>query len=82
MKKYIGSDFVCLAIPARVLEVEGDHAKVDFGGIIRSVIITLLDEVKAGQYVIVHAGYAIEVMSEKEGLETKALLEDLVTSLD
>ena len=73
---------MCLAIPAKVLEVEGDHAKVDFGGIIKNVVITLLDDVKIGEYVIVHAGYAIEVMSEKEGLETKSLLEELVTSLD
>ncbi|MHA1380866.1 MAG: HypC/HybG/HupF family hydrogenase formation chaperone [Candidatus Helarchaeota archaeon] len=73
---------MCLAIPARVLEIEGDKAKVDFGGIIKNVVITLLDKLEVGQYVIVHAGYAIEVMSEKEGLETKKLLEELVTSLD
>ncbi|MHA1299251.1 MAG: HypC/HybG/HupF family hydrogenase formation chaperone [Candidatus Helarchaeota archaeon] len=73
---------MCLAIPAKVLEIEGDKARVDFGGIIKNVIITLLEKVEVGEYVIVHAGYAIEVMSEEEGLETKKMLEELVTSLD
>jgi len=57
---------MCLAIPAKVLEIEGDYAKVDFGGIIKKVLINLLDKIEIGQYVIVHAGYAIEVMSEEE----------------
>ena len=73
---------MCLAIPAKVLEIEGDYAKVDFGGIIKKVLINLLDKLEVGQYVIVHAGYAIEVMSEEEGLKTKLLLEEMITSLD
>ena len=73
---------MCLAIPAKVLEIEGDYAKVDFGGIIKKVLINLLDKIEIGQYVIVHAGYAIEVMSEEEGLKTKLLLEEMITSLD
>ncbi|MFX1451494.1 MAG: HypC/HybG/HupF family hydrogenase formation chaperone [Promethearchaeota archaeon] len=73
---------MCLAIPAKVLEIEGDYAKVDFGGIIKKVLINLLDKIEVGQYVIVHAGYAIEVMSEEEGVKTKLLLEEMITSLD
>lgn len=73
---------MCLAIPAKVLEIEGEYAKVDFGGIIKQVIITLLDHLEVGQYVIVHAGYAIEVMSEKEGLETKSILEEILSVND
>ena len=60
---------MCLAVPARVLSVEGDQAKVDFGGASRAVNVSLVT-VEAGQYVIVHAGFAISVMDEKEVRES------------
>jgi hydrogenase expression/formation protein HypC len=60
---------MCLAVPAKVLSVEGNQAVVDFGGASRSVNITLVD-VSPGEYVIVHAGFAISKMDEKEALET------------
>ncbi|MEM1995165.1 MAG: HypC/HybG/HupF family hydrogenase formation chaperone [Nitrososphaerales archaeon] len=64
---------MCLAVPGLVLSKEGTHAKVDFGGgIIREVNISLVD-VKVGQYVIVHAGFAIQVMDEDEAKETLEL---------
>jgi hydrogenase expression/formation protein HypC len=62
---------MCLAIPAKVLEVKGDSAKVDFGnGTIRAVNVALLDHVRVGQYVIVHAGFAIQVMDKNEAKKT------------
>lgn len=62
---------MCLAIPAKVLEVKGDSAKVDFGnGTIRAVNVALLDSVRVGQYVIVHAGFAIQVMDRSEAKKT------------
>ena len=64
---------LCLAIPAKVLEVKGNVAKVDFGqGVAREVNVMLVDA-KVGEYVLVHAGYAIEKMDQKaaeESLET------------
>ncbi len=61
---------MCLAVPAKVLETSGDKAKVDFGdGITREVNIALV-EAKIGDYVIVHAGFAIEVLDEEEAKET------------
>ncbi|HEX59134.1 MAG TPA: HypC/HybG/HupF family hydrogenase formation chaperone [Methanomicrobia archaeon] len=68
---------MCLAIPAKVLEIHGDRAKVDFGGVKRDVNISLVN-VAVGQYVIVHAGFAIEVIDEKEALETLRLWEELL----
>jgi hydrogenase expression/formation protein HypC len=70
---------MCLAIPGRVVSIEGDFAKVDFGlGVIRQAIVSLVD-VKVGEYVLVHAGYAIQVMNEIEAEQTlkewSALLE-------
>jgi hydrogenase expression/formation protein HypC len=70
---------MCLAIPARVLEKNGDSAKVDFGdGTTREVNVALVD-VKVGEYVIVHAGFAIEVLDEAEAKETLRLWSELLT---
>ncbi|MGD0644539.1 MAG: HypC/HybG/HupF family hydrogenase formation chaperone [Candidatus Bathyarchaeia archaeon] len=64
---------MCLAIPARVMSVDGSKANVDFGqGVLREVNTSLV-EAKVGDYVLVHAGYAIQVIEEKEALETISL---------
>ena len=69
---------MCLAIPARVVEVEGSVAKVDFGeGVLREVNVSLV-EAKAGDYVLVHAGYAIQVLSEEEAKETLRLWSEIL----
>lgn len=69
---------MCLAIPARVMSVEGTKANVDFGqGVVRDVNITLV-EAKVGDYVLVHAGYAIQVIEEKEALETISLWNEIL----
>jgi hydrogenase expression/formation protein HypC len=70
---------MCLAIPAKILEVRGDSAKVDFGkGTVKTVNVALLDSVKAGQYVIVHAGFAIQVMDESEARKTLDLWQEML----
>lgn len=69
---------MCLAIPARVLEKDGDSAKVDFGdGTTREVNVALVD-VKVEEYIIVHAGFAIEVLDEAEAKETLRLWSELL----
>lgn len=69
---------MCLAIPAKVINVEGERAKVDFGeGVLREINITLVN-VKVGDYVLVHAGYAIQVLDEKEALETIRLWNEIL----
>jgi hydrogenase expression/formation protein HypC len=61
---------MCLAIPAKVMSITENSARVDFGGgVIREVNVTLVD-VKIGDYVLVHAGYAIQVLDEGEAKET------------
>ncbi|MEM2094279.1 MAG: HypC/HybG/HupF family hydrogenase formation chaperone [Candidatus Bathyarchaeia archaeon] len=70
---------MCLAIPAKVLEKYGDRAKVDFGsGTTREVNVALVD-VEVGEYVIVHAGFAIEVLNEVEAKETLDLWNELLS---
>jgi hydrogenase expression/formation protein HypC len=71
---------MCLAIPARVTSVKGDKAQVDFGeGVLREVNATLVNA-KVGDYVLVHAGYAIQVMDEKDALETLSLWNEILAA--
>jgi hydrogenase expression/formation protein HypC len=73
---------MCLAIPAKVIEVKGETAKVDFGaGTIRDVNVSLV-EAKVGEYVIVHAGYAIEVLDRKAAEETLALWNEILNKYE
>ena len=69
---------MCLAIPARVRSITGDKAQVDFGEkVLREVNVTLVDA-KVGEYVLVHAGYAIQTMSEKDALKTLSLWNEVL----
>ena len=69
---------MCLAIPAEVLEIKGNNAKVDFGGgVLRDVNVILVDA-KVGEYVLVHAGYAIQVIDRKAAEETLRMWEEVL----
>jgi hydrogenase expression/formation protein HypC len=71
---------MCLAIPARVIRLDGSKAEVDFGeGVLREVNVTLVDA-KVGDYVLVHAGYAIQTVDEKDALETLALWKEILAA--
>jgi len=61
---------MCLAIPGKILKIDGNSALIDFDGIKQKVIIALIQDPKVGKFVIVHAGYAIEMMDEKDALES------------
>jgi hydrogenase expression/formation protein HypC len=69
---------MCLAIPAKVVSIEKDKARVDFGeSVLREIDVTLVNA-RAGDYVLVHAGYAIQVLDEKEALETLRLWNEVL----
>lgn len=65
---------MCLAIPGKILEINGQLATVDFSGMEREVNVSLVDGVVAGDYVIVHAGFAIEKVSEDNAKEVEGYL--------
>ena len=67
---------MCIAIPGRVTEVSGDTASVDFNGNLVNVNIGLVDA-RPGQYVLVHAGCAIEVMEKDKAQEIIDLFADI-----
>lgn len=69
---------MCLAIPAKVVKLNGNVARVDFGEeVLRDVNVTLVDAM-VGDYVLVHAGYAIQVIDKKEAQETLQLWREIL----
>ena len=67
---------MCLAIPAEVIEIIGDMATVEVAGNTRQVSIVLTPRVKIGDFVLMHAGYALERIDAAEAEETLKLLEE------
>lgn len=67
---------MCIAIPGKIISIDPPRAKVDFNGNVVDVNIGLIDPV-VGDYVLVHAGCAIEVMSKDKALELIELFQDL-----
>lgn len=57
---------MCLAVPGEILEINGNNAVVDFGGAEREVKLNLIEDASEGDYVLVHVGYAIQVISQQE----------------
>ena len=68
---------MCLAIPMRVVSIEGSYAIVDAEGVTRSVRTDLLDNLAVGEYVLVHAGIAIAKVKEDEAQATLSLVRGL-----
>ncbi len=68
---------MCLAVPARIIRIEGDMATVEVEGVRRDASIMLLEGPRVGDYVIVHAGFAIQKLDEREALMTLDLLREI-----
>jgi hydrogenase expression/formation protein HypC len=71
---------MCLAVPALIKKIEGTMAEAELGGITRQVSVIFTPEVKVGDYIIMHAGYAISIMDEQEAAATLRLLEEVLSS--
>ncbi|MDW5563392.1 MAG: HypC/HybG/HupF family hydrogenase formation chaperone [Methanomassiliicoccus sp.] len=68
---------MCLAVPGQVVSVDSNQADVDFGGVVRKVNVSLVDA-RVGEWVVVHAGFAIEKMDEEEARETLKLWSEML----
>jgi hydrogenase expression/formation protein HypC len=72
---------MCLGVPGKIVEIEENEglrmAKVDFGGIFREACLDYVPEAKVGDYCVIHVGFAISLLSEKEAMETLDLLKQI-----
>lgn len=68
---------MCLAVPALVLSIDGLEAEVDLSGVRRRISVVLTPDVQIGDYVIIHTGFAINVLDQEEAEETLKLWQEL-----
>ena len=73
---------MCVAIPARIMEINGTDAVVDIEGIRRQASLMLVEGARVGDYVILHAGFAITVVDEEEASKSLALLREMFSGAD
>ncbi|MBI5826805.1 MAG: HypC/HybG/HupF family hydrogenase formation chaperone [Deltaproteobacteria bacterium] len=69
---------MCLGIPCRIIEIKGLKAKVDLAGVKKDISLRLLDGARLGDYVIVHAGFAIERLDEEKAARTISMIEEVI----
>ena len=69
---------MCLAIPAKIIELENEMAKVDVGGVHRMVSTMLVPDIAIGDYVITHAGFALHRVDQEDAQASLDLLRELV----
>ncbi len=67
---------MCLAIPSKITKIENNMATIDVDGVQREASLLLLEDAKVGEYVIVHAGFAIQKIDESAAQETLSLLRE------
>jgi len=70
---------MCLAVPVKIVSIDGDAAETEIAGVRGRVSIAFTPEAKVGDYVLLHTGYAISVIDEAEAEETLKLLEEIVS---
>jgi hydrogenase expression/formation protein HypC len=68
---------MCLSIPAEVIEVNGDMARVSIGGTMYDASLQLVENIKPGDYILLHTGFAIEKLDKEEALSTLELFREL-----
>ena len=71
---------MCLAVPVRIISIEGTNAEVEIGGLKRRISICLTPEAKIGDYVLLHTGYAINIIDEAEAQRTLELLQEMISA--
>jgi hydrogenase expression/formation protein HypC len=75
---------MCLGVPGKIIEIYEQNdikmGKVDFGGVIREVCLAYVPEAEIDEYVLIHVGFALNVISEEEAQETLSLLREIVSA--
>jgi hydrogenase expression/formation protein HypC len=73
---------MCLAIPSKIVKLENGIATIDVDGVRRTASMLLLEDARVGEWVIVHAGFAIQKLDEEGALETIRLLKETVSLIE
>ncbi|MBM3314297.1 HypC/HybG/HupF family hydrogenase formation chaperone [candidate division WOR-3 bacterium] len=73
---------MCLAIPTRIVSIDGEMAVAEVGGVERDISIMMTPGVKRGDYVIVHAGFAIQKLDQAEAEENLRILEQMARAVE
>ena len=73
---------MCLAVPVRVSKIDGQKAIVELGGLTRQASIMLVPDTQVGDYVLLHAGFAIQKLDEKEAEETIRLFAEIAQGVE
>jgi hydrogenase expression/formation protein HypC len=73
---------MCLAIPSKIVSIENSMAVIDVDGVRRECSLLLVEDAREGEYVIVHAGFAISKIDEDAAKETLALLKEAAALMD
>ena len=73
---------MCLAIPSRIMKIENNMATIDVEGVQREASLLLLEDARVGDYVIVHAGFAISKLDEAAARETLDLLREAIAAVE
>ena len=68
---------MCLAVPGKIISLDGFRGSIEIGGMKREVFMQLIPDAKIGEYVLVHAGCAIEKIDEEEAAKTLELIKEL-----
>lgn len=69
---------MCLAIPVKVIEIKEKTARVEVGGVIREAALDLVKDVRVGDYLILHAGFAIQKLDEQEAEESLKIWREML----
>lgn len=73
---------MCLSIPAKIVSIEGDMAEVSVGGSLFKAGLHMIIDAKIGDYILLHAGFAIQKISEQEAAETLKILREMDDALN
>jgi hydrogenase expression/formation protein HypC len=73
---------MCLSIPAKIVSIDGDMAEVSAGGSIFKAGLHMIENAKVGDYILLHAGFAIQKISQEEAAETLKILKEMNDALN
>ncbi len=73
---------MCLAIPSKIININGETGTIEVNGVKKEVNLMLIENPLTGDYVIIHAGYAIHKIDEKQALESLKVIYEAVSLLD